>query len=273
MTEAEWLSTDSAPRMIGWLLGFGIGEGELFELSEARKRRSSDRKLELLCEAIAPGLRPDRPGNWLLRWAQAARTREESLRVCSLLRDLFGNPFRPATLPQDKQLCGKCGGEDCTHEGGECRCMDCGSSHWLNSRAWLTPQVLALARAAYEQRSEGEACGRCDGEGRLPSLRPVSPDSDRPCPDCGGAGRVGAGLLDDVRLLVLADAMEEAGCTDEPLLRHLRGQRPCPVCRGGARQNLGAGEHCRECDLDGFRSLDAPHVRGCWAVDLLLGKS
>jgi hypothetical protein len=38
---------------------------------------------------------------------------------------------------------------------------------------------------------------------------------------------------------VLADALEEAGCTDRTLLEH---------CRGGL------------------------HVRGCWAVDLLLGK-
>lgn len=48
------------------------------------------------------------------------------------------------------------------------------------------------------------------------------------------------GELDGHRLLVLADALEEVGCTDAELLGHLRG--------------LG------------------PHVRGCWAVDLVLGK-
>jgi hypothetical protein len=42
------------------------------------------------------------------------------------------------------------------------------------------------------------------------------------------------------RLPVLADALEEAGCTDADLLGHLRGP--------------------------------GPHVRGCWALDLLLGK-
>ena len=42
------------------------------------------------------------------------------------------------------------------------------------------------------------------------------------------------------RLPVLADALEEAGCADADLLSHLRGP--------------------------------GPHVRGCWAVDLLLGK-
>jgi hypothetical protein len=50
-----------------------------------------------------------------------------------------------------------------------------------------------------------------------------------------------AGTLDSGRLAVLADALEEAGCTSEDILGHLRG----------------AG----------------PHVRGCWPVDLCLGKS
>ncbi len=49
---------------------------------------------------------------------------------------------------------------------------------------------------------------------------------------------VPSGTLDNVRLAVLADALEEAGCTDAELLGHLRGP--------------------------------GPHVRGCWAVDLLL---
>jgi hypothetical protein len=43
------------------------------------------------------------------------------------------------------------------------------------------------------------------------------------------------------RLPLLADALEDAGCTDAELLGHLRSP--------------------------------GPHVRGCWAVDLVLGKS
>jgi len=49
-----------------------------------------------------------------------------------------------------------------------------------------------------------------------------------------------AGTLDNTRLFILADALEEAGCTDEQILTHLRG----------------GGEH----------------YRGCWVIDLLLGK-
>jgi hypothetical protein len=45
--------------------------------------------------------------------------------------------------------------------------------------------------------------------------------------------------LDTVCLAVLADALEEAGCDNADLPVHLRGP--------------------------------GPHVRGCWALDLLLG--
>jgi hypothetical protein len=70
---------------------------------------------------------------------------------------------------------------------------------------WQTPAVLALAQAAYDNRI-------------LP-----------------------AGTLEPERLAVLADALEESGCTDAAVLTHLRGP--------------------------------GPHVRGCWCVDLLLNKS
>ena len=87
------------------------------------------------------------------------------------LRDIFGDPFRPVSL----------------------------------APAWLTPAVLKLAQAAYDNR-------------HLPS-----------------------GLLDNTALAILADALEEAGCANADILSHLRGP--------------------------------GPHVRGCWAVDVILGKS
>lgn len=74
----------------------------------------------------------------------------------------------------------------------------------LINRAWQTPTVVSLAQAAYDNR-----------------ILPV-------------------GTLDNTRLTVLADALEEAGCDNADILTHLR--QP--------------GEH----------------VRGCWVVDLLLGK-
>jgi hypothetical protein len=53
--------------------------------------------------------------------------------------------------------------------------------------------------------------------------------------------RLPEGTLEPAQLAVLADALEDAGCADAGLLGHLRGP--------------------------------GPHCRGCWAVDLLLGKS
>ncbi|MCI0461461.1 MAG: hypothetical protein L0Z62_31305 [Gemmataceae bacterium] len=53
--------------------------------------------------------------------------------------------------------------------------------------------------------------------------------------------RLPEGTLDPARLAILADASEEAGCTDAGLLGHLRSPRP--------------------------------HVRGCFALDAVLGKS
>jgi hypothetical protein len=87
-----------------------------------------------------------------------------------LLRDVFGNPFRPVALDP----------------------------------AWGTPTVLALAEAAYAERL-------------LPS-----------------------GELDPARLAVLADALEEASCSNPDILGHLRSP--------------------------------GPHVRGCWGVDAVLGR-
>jgi hypothetical protein len=49
-----------------------------------------------------------------------------------------------------------------------------------------------------------------------------------------------SGELDPARLAVLADALEDTGCADSEVLGHLRGP--------------------------------GPHVRGCWALDLILGK-
>lgn len=71
--------------------------------------------------------------------------------------------------------------------------------------AWQFPSVVSLAQAAHDERI-------------LP-----------------------AGSLDPLRLAVLADALEEAGCEDDDILDHLRGH--------------------------------GPHARGCWAVDALLRRS
>jgi hypothetical protein len=109
------------------------------------------------------------------RWAPAWSATEavERQAQAALARDLFGNPFRPASL----------------------------DPAWLT---WHDGTIPKLAQVIYEDR-------------QLP-----------------------AGHLDTSRLAILADALEDAGCTDTEILAHCRGP--------------------------------GPHVRGCWVVDLLLGK-
>jgi hypothetical protein len=109
---------------------------------------------------------------WAAWVAASAATWDAAL--VALLREVFGNPFRPMAV----------------------------DPNWL---AWRGGTVPRLAQAAYDERE-------------LPS-----------------------GHLDPARLAVLADALDDAGCTDLDLLGHLRGP--------------------------------GPHVRGCRILDLLLGKS
>jgi hypothetical protein len=98
---------------------------------------------------------------------QGAMRRTEQRRLAEVVRDIFGNPFRPTAIDRA----------------------------WL---AWNDATVLKLAQGIYEDRA-----------------------------------------ID--RLPILADALEEAGCT-----------------------NAGILTHCRRPQV---------HARGCWVVDALLDKS
>jgi hypothetical protein len=121
----------------------------------------------------------------------------------ALLRDIFGNPYRPVPV----------------------------SPPWLT---WQGGTVSRLAQAAYEER--GRRCNNCGGHGLV-----YQKGLPRVCGMCNRTGRIEDGSLDSNRLAVLSDALEEAGCDSEGILRHLRSP--------------------------------GPHVRGCWVLDLVLGKS
>jgi hypothetical protein len=96
-------------------------------------------------------------------------------------------------------------------------------------------------------REQSSQCQRLrDLFGPLP-FRPVAPSPSWLTPDVLALSHAAyehrtlpSGTLEPTRLSVLADALEDAGCANADLLGHLRG----------------AG----------------PHVRGCWAVDLVLGR-
>jgi hypothetical protein len=74
-------------------------------------------------------------------------------------------------------------------------------------------------------------------------FRPTRPDPAWLAWNGGTAVKLARAIYDERafdRLPILADALEEAGCTDADILSHCRGE--------------------------------GPHVRGCWVVDLILGK-
>lgn len=80
---------------------------------------------------------------------------------------------------------------------------------------------------------------------------------------------------------ILADALEEAGACSE-VVEHCRSSRECKWCHEHARKEdaergyLGYfGFGCNEKHVDSPDSgrLPAIHARGCWVLDLILGKS
>jgi hypothetical protein len=114
------------------------------------------------------------------------------------------------------------------------------------SRQEETPSALAgEGNVAYEiERGAQAELLRCIfGSNPFPSLSPldpvwVTPDVSALAHSAYVNVSTPEGLVDKVQLAVLADALEEAGCTDSDILSHCRQPRP--------------------------------HVRGCWVVDLIL---
>jgi hypothetical protein len=101
---------------------------------------------------------------------------------------------------------------------------------------WLTPMARVLAQAAYD------------------------------------SGKHGDGTLDPLTLMALADRLEEEGCVeskrcvcDDGLIHGPLDSYPCYDCKGTGHL------HNTHPLVIHLRS-PGPHVRGCWAVDLILGK-
>jgi hypothetical protein len=126
--------------------------------------------------------------------------------------------------------------------------------------AWAAEAVLLREVVGNPFQRAEELCGfvHSVSQGVTATVRSIASGAyDERLPD---------GTLDPLRLAVLADALEEAGCDSEPLLMHLRGLEPCRRSRGRAvRRDRGAIG-------TGWRPLRTPHVRGCWALDAILGK-
>lgn len=253
MTEQEWLTSEDPVVMLAHLINLRA------EPTRTGDYRVSERKLRLACQAVlvACGLGPfedDYQANLdVTAWAghcfgkaraYSLLSRHPQVDRAGILREIVGNPFRPV------KLC------HCDPDVGITTCEFCHA--WGQ---WLTPQVLSLAEAAYLERP-GRKCPACGGKYRTVQGWTTAPDSQgfwTKCKACGGKGRVEDGSLDPVRLMVLADCLEEAGCP--PAVE-------CPCCQNRSKKHAGGVPNPL---LTHLRS-PGPHYRGCWALDLTLGK-
>lgn len=201
MTERQWFECNDPQEMLTWLLGH--------DATTAMRRRL--KPVVEACRLIfnPDGLWPSTESSEPLKdavdfWLRGSTPIEPDVRS-AIMRDVLGNPFRPAKV----------------------------------ERAWLTSDVLSLARAVDDAASK--VCDNCRGKGFWIS------EYDGTRLDCGLCkGRINDGTLDPVRLAVLADALLDGGMPEtldripHPLLAHLRD----------------AGTHWR----------------GCWAIERILNK-
>ena len=140
----------------------------------------------------------------------------------ALLREVFGNPWRPLKACLDQQY----------FERVPQR-LDVPVLDLREVIRWNDGTVPRIARGIY---GWWEKCKACRGTGTV--IGEIG-YWNHLCPDCHGAGGIMRPFNAD-DLPVLHDALLDAGADCEELLAHLRSP--------------------------------GPHVRGCWALDLVLGK-
>jgi hypothetical protein len=199
---------------------------------------TSDRKLKLLVTAIE-SLSSRRAGPLSNHtavqeaWLWCVMATNDTDPLCPIMANLMREIYGQIPPTQLRHL-------------GSGTCLTCFGSGTTNDHypplpcpacSCVTPTVLSIARAAYE----------------------AGPDK---CPG---------------RLAVLSDALEEAGCDNQALLMHLRGKELCTACYGTGtyRTTEGVSYGCPLCGDGinpgaGWRTLPISHVRGCWALDLIL---
>lgn len=177
--------------------------------------------------------------------------------IADLLREVFGDPFKRYVRESDWWL----------------RAYENSADHRLlplgEFLTWNDGIVPKLAAAVYPE----EKCNECHGDGTypLPEEGVIAGYGK-----CNGEGTVTGFDLDAI--LLLADALEEAGCTDETLLWHLRGKERCPWCDENGNvinwnlTTMTDGptwvDPCKHCNGSGWRAVN--HAKGCWAVELFL---
>lgn len=259
MTEAEWLASEDPGAMLEWIrLGNVAADEDYPPNYEHCPVRTSDRKLRLFacaCCRAAGALGAGDERAWL---------------AAEVFADGDPTPERRRALDEatwaapDQQPPG---------------------------RLWLSPGPAALylqdgAQCAGEVVNNQQITRALDPATQAALLRDIVGNPFRPPPQVrafGGLMKVGwltwnngtiprmARAIYEGRrfsdLPMLADALEEAGCHDEGVLEHCREQHnTCPVSYPHLPHDYCDGSP------QGERPARGLHARGCWVLDLLLGK-
>jgi hypothetical protein len=219
---------------------------DLADLDKMRAKYEGRWDESYRCQPINPKQDPSGAAAWCLGDVLAATMPSRRIQdllpfgyAASVTREVAGNPWnRPR--PVGNLL------EDREHG------VACLREEWVFFVRYVTPNVASLAQATYDSRGDD-------------------------------------GRLDTDTLLVLSDALEDEGCDEPKVLRHLRGEMPCPKCeRRGYHRTPGSiwgpTMSCVDvstdewpsgvgCNGTGWVKKQSPCVRGCWCIDMLLGKS
>lgn len=269
MTEQQWLSLEDPSTMLHFI--------STYQTTLPSGHLPTDRKLRLWVEAClgACTCYGHKEALKLSSVHQVAAFTDvagcPSTRAykAALLRDLFGNPWQEWVY----EIPGALGTPMVRWPSGRIDALKVVEQMRLRPRilrrswlSWNDGTVPKIAQAIYD----GKQCDWClGGGGNFGPENKASRTLGERCGKCRGAGRVSC----FEEMPILADALEEAGCENEEIMRHCRGEERC-VCElptERPRHPNGLNLSCNQC-RDGWLPLRGPHVRGCWVLDLLLGK-
>lgn len=209
MTEQEWLTGEDPAAMLRVVTPHISSTGHASPFGSTGLRPISDRKLRLFAAACAwnvadaarfcsnvdqfirnteswaetgqapPGVRESsdpvdihdraidhatRAANWALLHRGGRTLQELMAAQAALLRDIVGNPFRPVSIGQDWRP----GMPAFVRHG------------WVQGQPLLTPTVLSLAHAAYDERPRRCGCGRQSRSSRPCANSPATRSSRPP---------------------------------------------------------------------------------------------
>lgn len=205
MSEAEWLACTKPHEMVSFLRG-----------------KASERKLRLFACASCRRL-------WHLLTDERSRRGVE-------VAELYADNLATAEQLHDVAIEADAGADDTHGEGADVADT---AADLTSSNTWEGTHAAATMDYPTERPHQSNLLRDLIGN----PFRPVLVDPSWLAWSDGTVVKLAQGIYDDRafdRLLVLADALEEAGCTNADILAH-----------------------CRQPE---------EHVRGCWVVALLLGK-